>query len=69
MLSQEGYKIALVTPELHGTSPGLYGGESHKDAKDKETLFKRIKEILSLKPDAVCTDYPEEVRIIASQYL
>lgn len=56
-----GAKIALVTPELHGTSPGLYGGESHPDAKDKETLFKRIKEILDLHPDAICTDYPEEI--------
>lgn len=55
-----GAKIALVTPELHGTSPGLYGGESHPNSKDKKTLFKRIREILELKPDAVCTDYPEE---------
>ena len=54
-------KIALVTPELHGTSPGLYGGESHPDSKDQETLFKRIKEIIDLQPDAICTDYPEEV--------
>lgn len=55
------YKIALVTPELHGTSPGLLGGESHQDAKNKESLFKRIKEIISLKPDAICTDYPKEI--------
>jgi glycerophosphoryl diester phosphodiesterase len=61
-LRKEGYKIALVTPELHTTSPGLYGGESHKDAKTKESLFKRIKEIISIKPDALCTDHPEEVR-------
>lgn len=60
-LRNEGYKIALVTPELHGTSPGLLGGEAHKDAKNKEVLFDRIKEIISLNPDAVCTDYPEEV--------
>ena len=55
-----GAKIALVTPELHGTSPGLLGGESHPDARDLPTLFDRIKEILELKPDAICTDYPEE---------
>jgi len=60
-LRKEGYKIALVTPELHGTSPGLYGGESHKDAKTQEALFRRIKEIIKLNPDAICTDYPEEV--------
>src|SRR3989344_3743226 len=57
-----GAKIALVTPELHGTSPGLYGGESHPDSKNLPKLFKRIKEILELNPDAICTDYPEEIK-------
>jgi len=61
-LRKAGYKIATITPELHGTSPGLYGGESHKDAENKEVLFKRIREIIGLKPDAICTDYPEEVK-------
>ena len=58
-----GAKIALVTPELHGTSPHLLAGEAHPDAPkgDTETLFKRIKEIIDLKPNAICTDYPEEV--------
>lgn len=56
-----GYKIALVTPELHATSPGLLGGEFHQDAKDSQTFFARIKEIISLNPDAICTDYPKEV--------
>lgn len=59
-----GAKISLVTPELHGTSPGLYGGESHPDAKNLLTLFKRIEEIISLGPDAICTDYPEEFAVI-----
>lgn len=56
-----GAKIGLVTPELHGTSTGLYGGESHPDSKDLPTLFNRIKEIISLGPDAICTDYSESV--------
>lgn len=60
ILKNAGYKIALVTPELHGTSPGLLGGEAHPDAKDKNILFARIQEIISLQPDAICTDYPEE---------
>lgn len=62
ILKKAGLKIALVTPELHATSPSLPCGESHGDAKDKETLFKRILEILSLHPDAICTDYPEEAK-------
>lgn len=61
ILRKEKFKIALVTPELHGTSPGLLGGEAHPDAKDKKTLFNRIREIILLKPDAICTDYPEEI--------
>src|SRR3989344_1715061 len=54
-----GAKISLVTPELHGTSPSLYGSESHPDAQTKEKLFSRISEIISLELDAICTDYPE----------
>lgn len=66
-LKKLNYKIGLVTPELHATSPGLLAGEAHEDAKNKKVLFKRIKEILLLKPDAVCTDYPEEVRKLANK--
>lgn len=60
-LRKNGLKIALVTPELHGTSPGLLGGEAHPDAA-KERLFNRIQEIIDLEPDALCADYPEEVK-------
>jgi len=62
-LKKAGIKIALVTPELHGTSPGLLGGESHPDA-NPTMLLPRIGEILDLEPDAVCTDYPEEVKAL-----
>lgn len=57
-----GLWIGLVTPELHGTSPGLLGGEAHQDAKSFETLSLRLQEIVALKPDAICTDYPDYVR-------
>jgi glycerophosphoryl diester phosphodiesterase len=50
-------QIGLVTPELHGTSPGLLGGEAHQDAKDIEAWKTRMKQILALKPDYICTDY------------
>ncbi|MBA3723794.1 MAG: hypothetical protein H0W89_02760 [Candidatus Levybacteria bacterium] len=53
--------VALVTPELHNTSPGLYGGESHADARDTKTLFARIQQIKEAGADYFCTDYPEEV--------
>lgn len=60
-LRQLGYLIALVTPELHATSPGLLGGEAHPDVATLDQLMKRIAEIVSLAPDVICTDYPEEV--------
>ncbi len=60
-LHEVGLFIALVTPELHGTSPGLYGGESHADAKDTETLFRRIRQVKLAGGDYFCTDYPQEV--------
>ena len=62
ILKEKGIKIALVSPELHSTSPGLLGNESHENGLNKDKLFKRIKEIIKLKPDAICTDYPEEVK-------
>lgn len=60
-LHRAGLFVALVTPELHSTSPGLYGGEAHPDSKDLRTLFRRIKEIKFSGADFLCTDYPEEV--------
>lgn len=61
-LKNAGYKIALVTPELHGTSPGLLGGEAHTDASSQKKLFKRIKELVKLRPNAICTDHPELIK-------
>lgn len=61
-LKDAGMKIAIVSPELHATSPGLLGGESHPDAQNRETLTARLNQIISLNPDAVCTDYPDYVQ-------
>ncbi len=61
-IRKAGLKISLVTPELHSSSPGLLGSEKHQDAINKKILFERIKEIIKLRPDIVCTDYPDEVR-------
>ncbi|MFO0743483.1 MAG: glycerophosphodiester phosphodiesterase family protein [Candidatus Paceibacterota bacterium] len=55
-------KIFLVTPELHFSSPGLYGGESHQDAISEKKLIRRIKKIITLNPDGLCTDYPDKVK-------
>jgi glycerophosphoryl diester phosphodiesterase len=65
---QAGFQVALVTPELHGTSPGLLGGEAHPDAVNRQQLFSRIEEIITLKPDAICTDYPDEAEDIQRRF-
>ena len=62
VLRSAGFRIALVTPELHATSPGLLGGEAHADAESFERLQSQIRAITSLCPDAICTDYPEKAR-------
>lgn len=67
-LREANIKIALVTPELHATSPNLLGGEKHEDALNQDKLFARIKEIIELKPDALCTDYPDRVNDLYKQY-
>jgi hypothetical protein len=61
-----GYKIAVVSPELHHTSPKLLGGEAHPDATNDESLEKRWGEIITLQPDAICTDYPYRLKKLAS---
>lgn len=65
-LRKVGFKIALVSPELHRSSPGLLANEAHEDAKDIDTLKKRQDEIIKLRPDMICTDYPS---IIKKKYL
>ena len=66
-IRNEGIHIALVSPELHASSPSLLGSEKHTDASDKKILFKRIKDIINLKPDIVCTDYPDDIKLILQQ--
>lgn len=61
-LRKYGFKIALVSPELHTALPNLLDGESHQSAKNVEKLRNRISEIIKLKPDAICTDYPDMVK-------
>jgi len=59
LLKNNLIKIAIVTPELHSTSPGLYGGENHQDNKTSSLYQKRLKQIIKLKPDLICTDHTD----------
>lgn len=54
-------RIGVVSPELHATSPSLLGGEQHEDAQNMQALERRWSEIVALRPDGICTDYPDRV--------
>jgi glycerophosphoryl diester phosphodiesterase len=64
LLKELGIKSALVSPELHATSPKLLGGESHQDAATIEALTTRWQELFNLDADAICTDYPSTVSML-----
>lgn len=64
-----GLKICLVSPELHGSSPGLLGAEMHEDAHSLDALKTRVKEMINLGPDAICTDYPDMVRTMSANHV
>lgn len=61
ILRANNLKIWLVTPELHGTSPGLLGGECHEDTGNPQQLQERLKEIIALAPDFICSDHPQYI--------
>lgn len=62
ILKNHGFKLALVAPELHATSPNLLGGEAHQSANNMGILKIKIKKLIKLEPDAICTDYPDMVK-------
>ncbi len=60
------FKLALVSPELHASSPGLLGGECHPDGLDLDRNTARLREVISLDPDLICTDFPDKVAQLIS---
>ncbi|MDQ5912079.1 MAG: glycerophosphoryl diester phosphodiesterase [Patescibacteria group bacterium] len=58
-LRNNGYKLAIVSPELHATSPKLLGGEQHPVGRSLESIVSFWNEIRAQEPDAICTDYPD----------
>jgi hypothetical protein len=66
-LRSNSIRIAVVAPELHCKQSGSSKGEAHPHASTSERLFKRIQEMLALKPDAICTGHPAKVQEILLQ--
>lgn len=62
-----GFKIAVVSPELHASSPGLLGQECHPDGCDPRRNIERLFKIAQHGVDLICTDYPDKVRGIISR--
>lgn len=52
-----GFKVAVVSPELHASSPALLGGEAHKDGVDDKRRVERWAQLGQLHVDALCTDH------------
>lgn len=52
-----GFKVAVVSPELHSTSPALLGGEAHRDGASASALVHRWTNWSQLGVDALCTDH------------
>jgi hypothetical protein len=71
-LRDHGIGIALVTPELHATSPsqptGVKAEDYHEDGRDRDRLDRRLAEIVALEPDAMCTDHPDFVQILIDKH-
>ena len=67
-LQKNGVKIALVTADLHFTTPGQLGGGDHEDGEGNR-LEARNREIVALRPDAICTDHPDRVRMLIDEII
>lgn len=63
----KGMNVAVVSPELHATSPGLLGGEAHEQGRDLQALELRWLNLKAMGVDAVCTDYPSRVSNLIKQ--
>jgi hypothetical protein len=57
LLRMNGFKIAVVSPELHATSPALYGDGIHEVGANPELLKSYWMELADMDIDLLCTDH------------
>lgn len=57
LFKNSGFKVAVVSPELHAASPALLGGEAHNDGVEQNRLLSRWRQFHQLGIDALCTDH------------
>lgn len=56
-----GMFSVVVSPELHRTSPGLYGNEIHEDARNFNSIDERVRDVNINGADYFCTDHPDRI--------
>jgi len=57
LLRANGFKIAAVSPELHATSPALYGDGMHEVGANPELLKSYWMDLADMDIDLLCTDH------------
>lgn len=57
LLREKGFKIAVVSPELHATSPALYGDGIHEIGANPELLKSYWMDLADMDIDLLCTDH------------
>lgn len=57
LLREKGFKIAVVSPELHATSPALYGDGIHETGANPKLLKNYWMRLGDLDIDLLCTDH------------
>jgi len=57
LLRANGFKIAVVSPELHATSPALYGDGMHEVGANPELLKSYWMDLADMDIDLLCTDH------------
>ena len=57
LLRANGFKIAVVSPELHATSPALYGNGIHEIGANPEMLKSYWMDLADIDIDLLCTDH------------
>lgn len=56
-LRENSFKIAVVSPELHATSPALYGDSIHEIGANPELLKSYWMDLADIDIDLLCTDH------------
>lgn len=66
-IRNQGKKVAIISPELHSEAPGHTASQGHQANSDFKSLETYMKQIISLAPELICTDYPSHYARLISE--